>query len=509
MYGRVLVRVLTWNLFHGRSVPPSGRGLLDEFAARLAGWAWDVALLQEVPPWWPPLLARACGGGAAHRAHLAQLAAAPAPGDRVRATRPASSPSGGGANAILVRGGGSRSTRRAAWRGGPSAAWCTACAWRGGWVVNLHASTRGAAGSRRRGPTSLRRARTALALGGRRAARPRRRLQPAPSAGARAGHVAGHHVDHIFARSASRRGPAAVCRTGTCRITIPSPSGCARRKVGIVKRSTLRIAVLTHMRRGDDIQRRLRGRAAAASRLRATASQQQHLEQRVELRTSTAGNASSSGGAVADQDAGHRLPPQVRHREAGQKMHLDQHRQRRPHGHRRRKGADLRLGHRSTSAQGAFSGSRRYERPAPSTYACQIHPDQTGTITSFSERAARSPAGSTARARPATPGGQDAELDRGRRRRRRTPARAAGSGRDRARRRRRPWTTTEPARSPGGPSARAVGSEQPHGRGDDAPSVSRSPVRSMRTSGKAVPQPLRVSAERGGPRAARGVSGSS
>ena len=53
------LRVLTWNLMHGRSQPPAGRELLDEFAAALAGWEWDVALLQEVPPWWPQALGRA------------------------------------------------------------------------------------------------------------------------------------------------------------------------------------------------------------------------------------------------------------------------------------------------------------------------------------------------------------------------------------------------------------------------------------------------------------------
>jgi endonuclease/exonuclease/phosphatase family metal-dependent hydrolase len=31
------------------------------FAATIAAWEWDVALLQEVPPWWPPSLARAAG----------------------------------------------------------------------------------------------------------------------------------------------------------------------------------------------------------------------------------------------------------------------------------------------------------------------------------------------------------------------------------------------------------------------------------------------------------------
>ena len=30
-----------------------------EFAALLAAWEWDAALLQEVPPWWAPVLARA------------------------------------------------------------------------------------------------------------------------------------------------------------------------------------------------------------------------------------------------------------------------------------------------------------------------------------------------------------------------------------------------------------------------------------------------------------------
>ena len=52
--------MLTWNLMHGRAVPGAGRELLAEFADVLAGWEWDVALLQEVPPWWPPALGRRC-----------------------------------------------------------------------------------------------------------------------------------------------------------------------------------------------------------------------------------------------------------------------------------------------------------------------------------------------------------------------------------------------------------------------------------------------------------------
>lgn len=55
------MRVLSWNLFHGRSVPASRRDLLAEFSTLLAGWSWDLALVQEVPPWWPPALAAAAG----------------------------------------------------------------------------------------------------------------------------------------------------------------------------------------------------------------------------------------------------------------------------------------------------------------------------------------------------------------------------------------------------------------------------------------------------------------
>ena len=53
--------VLSWNLFHGRSLPGARHDLLSQFASMLAGWEWDVALLQEVPPWWPRELARAAG----------------------------------------------------------------------------------------------------------------------------------------------------------------------------------------------------------------------------------------------------------------------------------------------------------------------------------------------------------------------------------------------------------------------------------------------------------------
>jgi len=98
------LRVLVWNLFHGRAVPGAGRALLDEFAARIAGWEWDVALLQEVPPWWPPELARAAGAeertALTSRNELLPLrrAVAVRRPDLIRSN-------GGGSNALLVRGG--------------------------------------------------------------------------------------------------------------------------------------------------------------------------------------------------------------------------------------------------------------------------------------------------------------------------------------------------------------------------------------------------------------------
>jgi endonuclease/exonuclease/phosphatase family metal-dependent hydrolase len=97
------MRILTWNLFHGRAVPDVPRPLGGAFARALARWDWDVALLQEVPPWWPPRLARACGARSftapSSRNQLLPLTRAAA------ARRPDVIKSwGGGANAILLRG---------------------------------------------------------------------------------------------------------------------------------------------------------------------------------------------------------------------------------------------------------------------------------------------------------------------------------------------------------------------------------------------------------------------
>jgi endonuclease/exonuclease/phosphatase family metal-dependent hydrolase len=96
------VRVLTWNIFHGRSQPSAGRELSASFAAELARWDWDAALLQEVPPWWPALLARACD--AEYRAARTSRNA----GLRLRRALAVRWPdaiksNGGGCNAILAR----------------------------------------------------------------------------------------------------------------------------------------------------------------------------------------------------------------------------------------------------------------------------------------------------------------------------------------------------------------------------------------------------------------------
>jgi endonuclease/exonuclease/phosphatase family metal-dependent hydrolase len=96
------LRILTWNLFHGRAVPHAGRDLTAQFAEMLSGWEWSVALLQEVPPWWPPLLAAAAGAeqrtaltsrnwGLAVRRLLAERRP-----DLIKSN-------GGGSNAILAR----------------------------------------------------------------------------------------------------------------------------------------------------------------------------------------------------------------------------------------------------------------------------------------------------------------------------------------------------------------------------------------------------------------------
>jgi endonuclease/exonuclease/phosphatase family metal-dependent hydrolase len=140
----VALRVLTWNLMHGRAMPGAGHDLLDEFTAALGGWEWDVALLQEVPPWWPSALGSALGAQARLVLTSRNFGL---PVRRVLATRCPDliKSNGGGANAILVRHGsiGEHRTQRLTWR--PERRWLHAVRLPTGvWVGNLHATVRDA-----------------------------------------------------------------------------------------------------------------------------------------------------------------------------------------------------------------------------------------------------------------------------------------------------------------------------------------------------------------------------
>ena len=187
--------VLTWNLFHGRSVPDAPREQLAEFADRLAAWEWDVALLQEVPPWWPPKL------GAAARADFRMALTSRNSLLPLRRAIAARNPdllgaAGGGCNAILVRGGRITEHRERELTRRPERRVMHGVALAGsGWIVNLHASTHP---PEQRRADLLGAAATALewaagaplVFGG-----DLNSTQPAMPGLV---HVAGHHVDHFF-----------------------------------------------------------------------------------------------------------------------------------------------------------------------------------------------------------------------------------------------------------------------------------------------------------------------
>lgn len=145
---RVQLRVLTWNLMHGRAVSGEamggperfGRHLIAEFGDALAGWEWDVALLQEVPPWWPAMLSRRLD--AEYRMVLTSR-------NELLAVRRAIAirwpdlikSNGGGANAILVRRDRivSHRTQRLCWW--PERRWVHGVQLASGvWLANLHAT---------------------------------------------------------------------------------------------------------------------------------------------------------------------------------------------------------------------------------------------------------------------------------------------------------------------------------------------------------------------------------
>ncbi len=201
------LRVLTWNLLHGRSVPGAGHDLFDEFCAALKAWEWDVALLQEVPPWWPPRLAARLD--ADQRLVLTSRNAL-LPVRRAIAVRQPDliKSNGGGCNAILVRGDQVAEHR---WRRlciAPERRWVHAVRLgdAGLWVANLHAG-----GPRRdadrAASSALRWADDApLVLGGDFNIRGLT-LDGFELAGA-------HEVDYVFARRLRPAGPSEILERG-------------------------------------------------------------------------------------------------------------------------------------------------------------------------------------------------------------------------------------------------------------------------------------------------------
>jgi len=181
---------LTWNLYHGRSPKPAGRSLLKEFSDALAGWEWDVALLQEVPPWWPPKLAQAAQ--AQQRTVLTSRNSLLPLRRLISDLNPDILKSnGGGANAILVRGkiigdGWVELTRT------PERRVAHGVRLADGWVVNVHSSTHRDEWALRDTRRALEWAPTPLLLFG---GDVNLRHPPELPGVTR---VAGNHVDHLF-----------------------------------------------------------------------------------------------------------------------------------------------------------------------------------------------------------------------------------------------------------------------------------------------------------------------
>jgi endonuclease/exonuclease/phosphatase family metal-dependent hydrolase len=119
---------ISWNLFHGRDFPPDpglftwrsrllriaernethvqvNRELRAEFAALLASWEWDVALLQETPPRFARALAEAAGAGV-HRVLTSRNGLGALRGAAAHLNPDLIASGEGGSNLTLVRTGG-------------------------------------------------------------------------------------------------------------------------------------------------------------------------------------------------------------------------------------------------------------------------------------------------------------------------------------------------------------------------------------------------------------------
>ena len=199
------ITVLSWNLFHGRDFPPDpalrtwrsrllrtetrnathvqlNRDLTEEFATVLSRAEWDVAMLQECPPRFAAPLAAACGAEA-HRTLTSRNALGAVRGLLARQNPDLMASGEGGSNLILVRvpgklGGIAERREMAIHEGEPERrAMGFVRTASGICVANLHATNdwpdAGGRGCDQGGAGGAR-------VGGRRAARLRRRPQPAP-----------------------------------------------------------------------------------------------------------------------------------------------------------------------------------------------------------------------------------------------------------------------------------------------------------------------------------------
>jgi endonuclease/exonuclease/phosphatase family metal-dependent hydrolase len=114
--------------------------MVEDFSRALAGWEWDVALLQEVPPWWPEPLARRldCEQVSVRTSRnsllpLRRLVAVRWP-DLIKSN-------GGGANAILARSDRIVEHRAVRLCRAPERRWAHGVQLAYGvWLVNLHAT---------------------------------------------------------------------------------------------------------------------------------------------------------------------------------------------------------------------------------------------------------------------------------------------------------------------------------------------------------------------------------
>ena len=188
-------------------MPSARRDLFDQYAGALAGWEWDVALLQEVPPWWPSAFSERLG---VDQRMVLTSRNALLPARRAVAVRwpDLIKSNGGGCNAILVR---DDSVAEHRWRRlcvWPERRWVHGVRLQGAgaWVANVHAG--GALRDACRAAASALRwaGELSVAFGG------DFNIQELTLDGF--DYAGGHSVDHVFLRGLTRQGAVEVLDRG-------------------------------------------------------------------------------------------------------------------------------------------------------------------------------------------------------------------------------------------------------------------------------------------------------